>query len=170
MTPGSILLGLALILLVALYILRPFLAPSTHTTRPLTASQRQKLLARKEALLNRIRDLDFDHETGKIPAAEHQQQRLILLNEAAAILRQLDQSATAGSGTAPSPDDEIEAAIARLRQERTASPLPDRATTTTTARNGHSQIKFCPQCGKPTDPDDRFCAYCGHALRRPQPA
>jgi hypothetical protein len=163
MTAGSIFLGLALILLVALFVLRPFLMQPARNPRPTPVSNGQMLLARKEALLNRIRDLDFDQETGKIPAAEHQQQRLVLMNEAAAILRQLDQPASDEPAISPPPaDDEIEAAIARLRQAN----RPSRAASS----NGHDQINFCPQCGKPADPDDRFCAYCGHALRRPQPA
>lgn len=168
MTTGSIFLGLALILLVALFVLRPFLLPKSRQPRPLLTSRQQTLLARKEALLSRVHALDFDHETGKIPAVEHQQQRLLLMNEAAAILRQLDQPAAGDepTSTAPLPNDEIEAAIARLRQGN----RPRSAATAQPGSNGHSQINFCPQCGKPAGADDRFCAYCGHALRRPQPA
>jgi hypothetical protein len=172
MTVGSILLGVALLLLVALFIFRPFLMPTARNQRPLFTNKQQlsqaALLARKEALLNRVRDLDFDHETGKLPAIEHQQQRLILMNEAAAILRQLDQPAgDEPTAIVPPAADEIEAAIARLRQANKPAPAPGRPAASS---NGRDQINFCPQCGKPADPTDRFCAYCGHAFRRPQPA
>ncbi|MBK7177537.1 MAG: hypothetical protein IPH82_10165 [Chloroflexi bacterium] len=65
MTTGSILLGLALILLVGLFIAQPLLLPEEKKAR--SRSPRQKLLAQKAALLEEVRALDFDYDTGKIP-------------------------------------------------------------------------------------------------------
>ena len=90
------------------------------------------------------------------------------MEQATAVLQAID---TAGGETGPASgqsrldvdvDIEIEAAVARVRRQgsyKTASsgdaPLP----ASTNGRN-----RFCPQCGTPTDPDDRFCANCGHHL------
>jgi hypothetical protein len=140
MTTGSILLAIALLILLLLFLLRPFLIPSS-TIEPITPQQR--LLAQKENLLDQIRALDFDHNTGKIPDEIYQPQRSHLIREAAALLQQLD-SQTADSGDL---EAAIETAVAQLRQ---------------TSSNG--QGNFCPHCGETIDPHDKFCAACGHQL------
>lgn len=145
MTTGSILLTIALIIVLLLYLLRPFLTPSTssHTTTP-----RQKLLAEKEQLLNQIRALDFDHTTGKIPDDVYQAQRPRLIQQTALILQQLDSHAADHTDI----EVAIETAVAHLRQHATP---PD-----TNTQHG----RFCPQCGQPTDTGDKFCTACGHQL------
>ncbi|HEX6384000.1 MAG TPA: zinc ribbon domain-containing protein [Anaerolineae bacterium] len=153
MTTGSILLGLALLILVALFLARPFLRRPVAGERRRSASY-QTLLARKEALLQQIRELDFDHETGKIPNELYQPQRMQLVSQAAALLQQLDEMAVkTGPAASPDVDAQIEAAVARLRTR----PSP-----AATASNGSGG--YCPQCGRPTDAGDKFCAACGHKL------
>ena len=144
MTAGSILLGVALLILVGLFIARPFLRPQGREAAP---SQRQQLLQQKEALLDQIQALDFDHETGKIPTKLHEYQREQLMQQATAVLQALDTTAVIN----PKLDNEIEAAVARLRKQ----PRP---------ANSNGQARFCAKCGKATAPDDKFCAHCGHNL------
>lgn len=132
MTIGSILLGVALLLLVALFISRPLWQP--HTVPPvLELTPRQALEAQKDVILDQIRALDFDLETGKIPAAIHEQQRPRLVAEASELLKQIDALDQA-AGIAGRPaggeaadeyrlahrDDEIERAIALMREKRAA--------------------------------------------------
>ncbi len=153
MTIGSILLGLALLMLVGLYLARPFLQKDDEAERPLT--QRERLLNEKEAILAGIQQTDFDFETGEIPADVHEQERTLLMQQAADVLRQIDEY-----DAQPDPvDAEIEAAVARTRQQD--APLTA-VTRTAVAANG--QGKFCPQCGSPIDPGDKFCTSCGHKL------
>lgn len=165
MTPGSILLGVALLGVVVLILARPFIVPR----RPRgSVTARQALLAQKERLLERIRELDFDYETAKIPPDVYEPQRASLLAEAAAVLQQLD-ALTDGTSAEPQPvsadvDAEIEAAIARLRQQAAGQPA---AAAAAARSNGHKKGGFCPQCGQPTDANDKFCAACGHKLRAP---
>ena len=142
MTVGSILLIVALFIVLLLYLLRPFLTPSSNDEPP---TSRQKLMAQKEQLFSEIRALDFDHTTGKIPDDAYQSQRYHLIQEAALILQQLD------SQVADPTDIEvaIETAVAHLRH------IPS-----SNGKLGH----FCPQCGQPTDASDKFCAACGHQL------
>jgi hypothetical protein len=131
------------------------------------------LATQKEALLVHIQALDFDFETGKIPEQDYQAQRAELVAEATAVLKQLDAlpefspddfpSHAAGRGTR---DAEIEAAIARQRRARSAEGPPAPAAGNGT---GNGRGRFCPVCGEPTDPDDKFCAHCGQPLIQAQP-
>ncbi|MCB9421304.1 MAG: zinc ribbon domain-containing protein [Ardenticatenaceae bacterium] len=170
MTIGSILLGVALAVLVGLVLARPLLQASRE--EQVRLSQRQLLLAEKEAILAQIRELDFDHDTGKMPDEIHQHQRTQLMSSAAAILKQIEElDGTATPAIAPAVngvdgsgdvDDDIEAAIARMRQapKVKTAPRPQPA-----AASGSG---FCPQCGTPFDPGDKFCVSCGHKLRTKQ--
>lgn len=158
MTTGSILLGLALLILIALFVARPLLQRPANDER--RASSLVALTARKEALLRQIRELDFDHETGKIANELYEPQRAQLVAQAAALLQQMDEaSATAADPIPPDVDAQIEAAVARLRTR------PSPAATSTNGSGG-----YCPQCGHPTDAGDRFCAACGHKLPAKQAA
>ena len=153
MTTGSILLGLALLILIALFVARPFLQRPAGNERRRSSSY-QALATRKEALLEQIRELDFDQETGKIANELYQLQRARLVSQAAALLQQLDDVVTPADPSLPADvDEQIEAAVARLRTR----PAP-----AATASNGSGG--YCPQCGRPTDAGDKFCAACGHQL------
>ncbi|HSM55767.1 MAG TPA: zinc ribbon domain-containing protein [Candidatus Sulfomarinibacteraceae bacterium] len=181
---GSIFLGVALFLVVALVLARPFFV--AHYRRQGALSEREALEAQKDALLAQIRELDFDHETGKLPDEVHKQRRAELVAEAAAVLQQLDHlkpTAEPDDGKLPTETgEEIEAAVARLRRVR-AAPVGDGGQDeieTAVARlrgkpadgNGAASeeerpaagkgARYCPQCGQPRDAGDKFCAYCGH--------
>jgi hypothetical protein len=58
------------------------------------------------------------------------------------------------------PDQAIEAWVAQVRAEGRAGEgarKPDERET--------EHIAYCPQCGRRTQPGDRFCAGCGTQLR-----
>ena len=149
MAAGSILLGLALLIVVGLFLARPLLIAQPQKTKSL--ARRQQLEQEKEAYLNQIRALDFDHETGKIPSDVYEEQRAILVKEAAVILKTLDEIPAAGADVV----SQIEAAVAERRRGYLVSS------------NGHAG--FCTQCGHPLDAGDRFCARCGQPLQVSQP-
>jgi ribosomal protein L32 len=162
---GSIFLLLGILLLVILYLARPLLL---HRATLVTKEEHDlsALLAEKERLISAIQELDFDHALGKIPAEDYPAQRSALLAETAAILQRIDalreqqlvSSSPAHAVRQPtqprrptpvetSPDDEIEALIAKRRRER-----------------AEKAAGFCPQCGKPVQQSDRFCSKCGTPL------
>jgi len=184
MTIGSILLSIALLLVVGLFVARPFLFPASRQGAGDDLNEYEALEAQKEAVLAQIRELDFDHETGKVPEEEYQTLRQEYLAEAARLFKALDALRPAGERAeaagdieaavarlrqkAVTPgDDDIEAAVARRRQQMvnagdqtTTAPAP----TTTAGSVPAKRAGFCPQCGEARDGDDKFCAYCGHAF------
>ena len=156
---GSNFLILALFILTALYISRPFYDRLSTKNRHLD-SELSALLAERDRLLNAISELDFDHTLGKIPAEDYPLRRGQLVQRGAEVLRQLDeyQDESVGDTTSArletaieagivNQDDDLEALIAarrRARQEKSGG--------------------FCPQCGGPAVRSDSFCPKCGTAL------
>lgn len=175
MTTGSILIGLALIILVGLFLAQPLLLPEERKQRR-ARSQRQTLLLQKEALLEEVRALDFDFDTGKIPSEVYEPQRAELVAAAAEVLQQLDSlgAPTAVAASAPAPTttdqpapDPIEQAITRRRQAPTddiEQAIARRRSQAKTAVPANGHANFCPQCGRPVDTGDKFCVACGHQL------
>jgi hypothetical protein len=102
------------------------------------------LLARRDHVLSQLADLEMDMEQGKLIQTHYQTQRQELLAQGAEVLRQIDalEQASPELKTA-SADDEIEAAVARMRGLES------------------SQDSFCHACGTAIVSGDRFCAKCG---------
>jgi hypothetical protein len=181
LTIGSILLGGAVLVLVLLYLARPFAAaeddPARHERETVDS-----LLLRKESLLRDIRELDDDYESAKVAPELYRHTRPQLLKQAALVMKQLDEhgytEAPAGAVMTPDMDAQIEAAVSRLRSPeqldaeieaavRRARSAPPATPTVT----GNGAAQFCPQCGRRVEPDDRFCPKCGrNLLPEPQSA
>jgi zinc-ribbon domain len=145
---GSILLALALVLLVVAFVARPFLEKALPQGEVGRASD---LVTQREAILTELRDLDFDHTTGKLAEDDYQSQRTRLMAKGAEILRAIDQlpSAVEPSRVPDSMDAEIELRIAKRRQ----------------AVTGEAKAKSqCPNCHKPIQASDNFCPSCGAKL------
>lgn len=140
MDPFSLLLAVGLALLVGAFIARPLLAP--HTPAP-AHSHTAQLNAEHESLLIALRELDFDHSTGKVADEDYAQQRAALVARGVALLQQLDEQVQA---LAPSAEEQLEAEV-RTARARLSATTP-----------------ACPNCGAPRQPTDRFCAKCGASL------
>lgn len=157
---GTLLIGLALLVVVVALVMMPLLGPNTPPAQP--ASRRDALEAERAAIVRSIRDLDFDYRTHKVNEADYQALRLGLVQRGTDILRELDALEEAAPASAQEAaqdrdddaalDAEIEAAVARLRQSAFSVAAP---------RAG----MVCPACGSSVLPTDRFCAKCGYALR-----
>ena len=177
MSIGSLLLGATVLVLVGLFLARPFLLANTRFGQQ--KSLRQQLLAEKEAALAQIQVLEFDFETGTMPEEDYRQQRQKMVADAAEILKHLDELSGAVT-TMPTKgvEREIESAVAKLRQRqpRPAAPAPTADITKAavsvpavegTSGAGNGRVKFCSQCGQPVEEGDNFCAYCGHKIVQP---
>lgn len=162
---GILLLSLALIMIVGLYIIEPFMRP--RAKRTYQPGQRTKLQSHKEALLSEIQHLEFDLQTGVLSQEDFDRQRRDLLVQAAHVAKQLDNLS---ASAADSIDDRIENAVARQRLKsasRQKAVAPAQTVAVATPGEGGSTplaTQFCPQCGQATRQDDRFCRNCGHNL------
>jgi hypothetical protein len=205
---GSLLFLLALTLIVVVFIARPFLRkePAPGGAAPGQAEpalrqaeederehQRSALLAERDRVLTALQDLDFDYVLGKVPQEDYPEQRAILLQSGADVLRKLDQIQP-GQVSAAEAEDRIEAAVAARRADalqKTEGALPRPAGNGKGASgNGTLNVNgtlsekdmledaiaarkrqrkettggFCPKCGRPVSKSDKFCSKCGTTL------
>jgi len=136
MTLGGILIGVALLVVVAPLVLRPLFLPTATADAPLAGSPAPNV----EVVLGALRDLDFDHQAGKVTDDDYAPARARLLAEAAAAMKQ-------------DPDSDLEALLEqKVRQVR--QHLDD----------DRGPAAICPHCGSPISRGDRFCSHCGRAL------
>ena len=185
LTIGSVLLGAALLLIVVLYLARPFAMPDDEEER-LNREEIDGLFLRKEALMRDIRELDDDYESSKIAPELYMRTRPQMVKQAAILMKQLDEHGYVEASVeppvavnAPSVDAQIEAAVQQLRTPqqldeqleaaiRQARQKPAVAPPVTgvavSAVPANGATLFCPQCGRRLEPDDRFCPKCGHNL------
>jgi len=136
----AILLTAAALLAVAYPILAkaPSAKPATTATESL-----DELLGQRDAAMQALRELNFDHRVGKISDEDFAVFDASLKHDAAATLRALDQWE---AQTEDDLDQDMESAIAARRSQLTTG------------------ARGCPSCGRPAAAADQFCAICGAAL------
>ena len=150
---GSIFVLLGIFLLSVLFIIRPFWKEDGRE-QPGVRHRYSHLVAEKERFLSAIHDLDLEMELKKISAEDHQNQRAILVREAAIVLEKLDEMPDPDPGSGKPADepggaDELESLIASRREE-----LQGKAS------------GFCPNCGHSVMSTDQFCGHCGEKIQR----
>ena len=132
---GTILIGIALLIVIVLLIAIPLMEPRSPAVEPL--SPRQVLETERDATIRTIRELDLDYRTKKLNEDDYKSLREAQVLRGAQILRELDALVEHDDI-----DAEIEAQVLALKD---ASAL-------------------CPKCASPIDADDQFCAHCGQSL------
>jgi hypothetical protein len=155
MDTGAILVGIAVLVGVAAYVIRPlFKQPTRHGQGQVTnGNSRASFSARRDAIYALIRELDADHQIGKINDQDYQALRERYVAEGVSVLRQLD--ALPGRDGRTGLETEIEARVLALR----------RASSATQTTRQEPAAGFCTQCGQRSDPEDRFCARCGAPVK-----
>ena len=106
----------------------------------------ERLVLQRETLYTAIRDLDFDHQTGKVDADDHAVLRRQMEEEAAGVLRDLDLAD-------PTADIDFAAEqhiLAYRQKEDAASPVSE---------------PTCPACGTGLAGDAASCTICGQELK-----
>lgn len=106
----------------------------------------ERLILQKETLYTAIRDLDFDHQTGKVDAEDHAVLRHQMEEEAAVVLRDLDLAD-------PSADIDFAAEqhILAYRQKEDAAALASEPT--------------CPACGTGLAAGASRCPICSQDVK-----
>jgi len=160
MTIGAMIMGLALLVLIVSIVLRP-LTSRGRRDRVLPEPAQQPRL---EHVLAALRDLDFDHQTGKVSEDDYTPARARLLAKAAQAMDQDPESSV---------EDILEARVKEIRR-RLDQDVPaacctgcggrlhpgDRFCT----RCGDLQTNACPSCGRMAGLEDRYCVECGCQL------
>jgi hypothetical protein len=147
-------LAIALLVVAAVAIVGwPFMG---HTLEPESFWTREadpvveNLVVQRDSAYAAIKDLDFDHSTGKLSDADYKHMRAKCEARAMAILQELDSLQTAkAKRVRPGVDEEaLEREVRQLRRGSFAA--------------GSSA---CPKCGTAHTANDAFCAKCGASLR-----
>lgn len=114
---------------------------------------RKEIQAQREAIYAEIRDLDHDHETGKLDPEDYERMRAALRARAITLLRQERDGATTAAEPAPQGPEQTSPAPPR--------PSADQAPASAT---GPHTGGFCPSCGGRVASEWRFCSHCGGPL------
>jgi hypothetical protein len=170
---GAILLFLAVLVVTALFIARPFLEKRQPAMAAAGGHELSALMAERDSIILALQELDFDNSLGKIPTEDYPQQRAVLLKHGAEVLRQIDLLSlkSASSGDA---EKRIEAAIAARRADsavqasQSSRDVDDDLESLIAARRSERKEKsggFCSNCGRPILASDRFCPQCGKVIK-----
>jgi len=166
---GAIFLILTGMLLVAIYVIYPFMQkPGKILLEDHTISS---LLAENDRILNALQELDFDNTLGKIPEEDYPFMRKELLNKGVDILKQLDElrQTTADTDVEKMLEDAITAR--KLASENQLVPLveEDEEIEALIAKRRLSRDSksagFCSKCGNPILLSDVFCPRCGNSTK-----
>ena len=112
---SSILLILALLILVALFLAKPFL--QVETFKQFEGKELSGLLAERERIIEALLELDFDQRLGKVPEEIYAAQRQNLLQKGANILELLDKESATEASPEFGAEDELEAIIAARKHK-----------------------------------------------------
>ncbi len=156
---GALLFSLALVLLVAAYILQP-LRSTAHANSGRSNRELSALKAERDRVFDSIQEIDMDYTMGKLPDEHYRNQRQALVSEGARILREIDElqpidEPQTAAESASVKEAELEAAVAKMRNKNNPEPAPVIA---------DPKKDVCPNCREPIYQGDRFCSNCGAAL------
>lgn len=175
---GSIFLILALLILVVLFVSRPFFE---HKAVSVSREEQEysALQAERDRIINALQELDFDYSMGKIPEEDYPQQRILMLQRGADILRRLETYHGPAVRGAQSAKARLEAVMA---VPEAAHPAPSRVVHTNGGDEADDDLEaliasrrrarqgkaggFCPQCGGALQKSDMFCPKCGVGVER----
>lgn len=125
---------------VCIFVFRPFLTTRGRIgEKDVGPGGGTRLVEEREALIDAIRELDFDYRMGKVEEDDYRATRSRFENRAVELMRAIEEAA----GPTPEIEDRIEQEIAALRKKDTVS---------------------CAGCGWETPDGARFCPQCGKAL------
>jgi len=163
---------------VAIYIALPFFLKSgaqenefsvisdVRTVDP-TAEKLKSLDNQKEALYSAIKDIEFDYGLGKLSEDDYGELKNKYKLEAAAVLKEMDQTQIKG-GT-KGPDYELEQEIMSYRSKEPENLTEDKKieeeiSAFRSASKKTKKENKCSECGSQHSSEDMFCSKCGAKL------
>lgn len=150
---------LAMLGLTLAYVGWPLLSPA-RAEAPETGKERRSVALgeEKDRLLGALRDLEHDHQTGKMDDADFAALSAKVKGEAAKVLKDIDvnegRKVLRPGEERPAPDS----ASVSVSASAAGTGTPSGAG----AATGSQQ--FCTKCGRPARADDAFCGRCGAAI------
>lgn len=158
-TAGTVFAALALIVIAVVAVGDPWLTRRGRTRPVPLIHHGDGMGTSYELTLGKLRELDFDYETGKVQDSDYRVSRQALLVKAASSLQEQEALSSA-----------LERKIMDIRQDRTLAPICPGC--------GHalsSGDRFCPACGQPVSvkcpgcgesvqETDAYCSHCGRHL------
>jgi len=132
------LIGLAIVVVASIFVTWPLLERS-QVEEANEQSETSALHKEKNAALEAIREIDFDHRVGKISDEDHAALRADLETRALEALTALDEA---------------------------AEPALRAVAGHATAQSGDDPAGFCSHCGTRFKRETRFCVGCGEKLPR----
>ncbi len=150
-------------------------ATPSRPAAPGGADRLAELRAQRDATLKAIKDLEFDHQTGKVAAEDYPVNDRRLRLAALEAIQALD--AFQAQAKAPRPPGgrrravqeaalETEISAARRKPAGVAARLDENLEKEIAAQRGRQKEagrRFCRQCGQPLRAGDRYCGACGAA-------
>ena len=151
---------LAMLGLTLAYVGWPLLSPA-RAEAPETGKERRSVALgeEKDRLLGALRDLEHDHQTGKMDDADFAALSAKVKGEAAKVLKDIDVNEgrkVLRPGDEPRPVSDSAAA--------TASGTGAASGTATGTGTASGSEQFCTKCGRQARNDDAFCGRCGAAI------
>jgi hypothetical protein len=164
----TILMGaIALVGLAALRTVRPLVSDQADRTAMIGERTRAALEREKMLALRAIKELEFDHQMGKIAPEDFKEMTARLRARAIRLMRQLD----AGAGYR----ERIEKDLVKRLGAASPPELKARAYTDSAEPQARAYVpsadagpssdaKRCANCSTAHDPDAKFCKSCGQPL------
>jgi biopolymer transport protein ExbB/TolQ len=160
----TLLLALLISLAALAYVLWPLLTQQPPAL--LVEDDRlMELLARKDSTLRALKDLEFDHQVGKLSEEDYTRFYERLSRQAVALIGQIEKVTPQISSL----DEAVEAEIAKQRRvltprngaTKTVAAAPVATGTLATSPSDGTMATFCTECGIRLQPGFKFCANCG---------
>lgn len=155
----TIILALLFSLVALFYVLLPLLTKQPPLLQ-VEDDRLTDLLARKDSALRAIKELEFDHQVGKISEEDYQRFNERLRRQAIGLIQQLEKITPESAAL----DEQLEAEIAQWRQAQKPVTLPKAVRTVplaTSVAAATDATRFCTQCGVRLDANFKFCGNCG---------
>jgi len=133
-------------------------APLAYEVEALAAagSGKAALVERKQAALRALKDLELEHEIGKIDDADYATLQTKYREEAKDVLRELDLEIE--------PYREKAEALAQKHLAKVGLAETPNADALAPQAPPAAEALVCAKCGTKNDPDAAFCKKCGAAL------